>query len=139
MLTLADYIFRLMPGPPPKVPLQQLFGTAETLYQRDGFVRWAEVGNIHGISRSSVQLRFKRAIELGELDQATYNRWESSSSRGSIIAKRAGERRHDRNRSRLLIILTPENKDWLEAQCKERSVTSADIVNGLLNIARQRK
>lgn len=127
-----------MPGPAPKVPLQQLFGTCETLYQRDGFVRWADVAKVHGISRQGVQLRFKKALETGELDEATYKRWESASSRRTVIAKRAQERQQERNHLRLIVTLTPENKAWLEAQCSERGITSADIINGLLNKARMR-
>ena len=125
-----------MPGPAPKVPLQQLFGTCETLYQRDGFVRWADVAKVHGISRQSVQLRFKKALETGELDEATYKRWESASARRTVTAKRYRERERERNARELRITLTPENKAWLETQCTERGVTSADIINGLLNKAR---
>lgn len=125
-----------MPGPAPKVPLQQLFGTCETLYQRDGFVRWADVGRVHGISRQSVQLRFKKAIETGELDEATYERWESASSRRALTAQRAQERKRVQEARAVRITLTPENKAWLESQWAERNVTSADIINGLLNKAR---
>ena len=125
-----------MPGPAPKVPLQQLFGTCETLYQRDGFVRWADVAKVHGISRQSVQLRFKKAIETGELDEATYQRWESASSRRTLTAKRAQEREKARKARAVIITLTSENKAWLETQCTERGITSADIINGLLNKAR---
>ena len=125
-----------MPGPPPAVPLQQLFGTCETFYQRDGFVRWADVGRVHGISRQSVQLRFKKALETGELDEATYQRWESASSRRSLTAQNAQAREKVRKARAVNITLSPENKAWLEAQCSERSVTSADIINGLLNKAR---
>lgn len=125
-----------MPGPAPKVPLQQLFGTCETLYQRDGFVRWADVAKVHGISRQSVQLRFKKAIELGELDEATYQRWESASARRTVTAKRMQERERARQARAVRITLTPENKTWLETQWTERGVTSADIINGLLNKAR---
>lgn len=128
-----------MPGPAPKVPLQQLFGTCETLYQRDGFVRWADVGRVHGISRQSVQLRFKKAIETGELDEATYERWESASSRRTLTAKRAREREKARQARAVNITLSPDNKAWLETQCTERGVTSADIINGLLNKARTEK
>lgn len=127
-----------MPGPAPKVPLQQLFGTCETLYQRDGFVRWADVAKVHGISRQGVQLRFKKALETGELDEATYKRWESASSRRAVTAQRAQERKYTREARAVRITLSPENKAWLEQQWTERNVTSADIINGLLNKARMR-
>lgn len=116
--------------------MQQLFGTCETFYQRDGFVRWADVGRVHGISRQSVQLRFKKALETGELDEATYKRWESASSRRALTAKRYKERERDRDSRVIRITLTLENKAWLERQWEERNVTSADIINGLLNKAR---
>jgi hypothetical protein len=99
-------------------------------------VRWADVAKVHGISRQSVQLRFKKALETGELDEATYQRWESASSRRALTAQRAKERKRAKEARAVNITLSPENKAWLEAQCIERSVTSADIINGLLNKVR---
>lgn len=122
--------------PPSAVSLQQLFVTCEALYQRDGFVRWIDVANTHGISRQAVQLRFKAAIERGELDQATYDRWQSMSARRTITAKRAEEKEKERNMREVRINLTQENAEWIKAQCTERGCTRADIINGLLNKAR---
>jgi len=118
------------------ISLQQLFVTCEALYQRDGFVRWSDVANTHGISRQAVQLRFKAAIERGELDQATYDRWQSMSARRTITAKRAEEKDKERNMCEVRINLTQENAEWIKAQCIARGCTRADILNGLVNKAR---
>lgn len=125
-----------MPGPTPKTTLQQLFVTCEALYQRDGFVRWADVGKTHGISRQAVQLRLRRALETGELDDATFQRWQSMSTRRTETAKRAQDRDKERKKLDIRISVTPENKAWLEAKRTERGVTNTDIINGLLNKAR---
>lgn len=116
--------------------LQQLFVTCEALYQRDGFVRWADVGKTHGISRQAVQLRLRRALETGELDDATFQRWQSMSTRRTETAKRAQDRDKERKKLDIRISVTPENKAWLETQRTERGVTNTDIINGLLNKAR---
>lgn len=118
------------------IPLQQLFVTCEALYQRDGFVQWIDVAKTHGISRQAVQLRFKAALERGELDQATYDRWQSMSARRAITAQRAGAKDRERNKCEVRFHLTPENQEWISAQCSERGCTRADIINGLINKAR---
>jgi Rad3-related DNA helicase len=125
--------------PPSAVSLQQLFVTCEALYQRDGFVRWIDVANTHGISRQAVQLRFKAAIERGELDQATYDRWQSMSARRTATAKRAKEKDRLESTLRVSVVLSPENVTWLKDQCTERGCTRADIINGLVNKARMGK
>lgn len=126
----------LVPGPTPKTTLQQLFITCEALYQRDGFVRWADVGKTHGITRQAVQLRLRRAVETGELDTTTFQRWQSMSTRRTETAKRANDRERARRKLDIRISVTPENKAWLEAQRTERGITGSDIINGLLNKAR---
>jgi hypothetical protein len=125
--------------PASAVSLQQLFGTCEAFYQRDGFVRWIDVANTHGISRQAVQLRFKAAIERGELDQATYDRWQSMSARRTITAKRNEAKEKERKSLITSFSLTPENHEWLKNACTERGCTRADIINGLLNKARTGK
>jgi hypothetical protein len=122
--------------PASAVSLQQLFVTCEALYQRDGFVRWADVAKTHGISRQAVQLRFKAAIERGELDQATYDRWQSMSARRTTTAQRSDAKEKLRKSLIMSFSLTPENHAWLKDQCTERGCTRADILNGLINKAR---
>jgi hypothetical protein len=122
--------------PASAVSLQQLFVTCEALYQRDGFVRWIDVAKTHGISRQAVQLRFKAAIERGELDQATYDRWQSMSARRTTTAQRSDAKEKLRKSLIMSFSLTPENHAWLKDQCTERGCTRADILNGLINKAR---
>lgn len=122
--------------PASAVPLQQVFVTCEALYQRDGFVRWADVARTHGLSRQAIQLRLRRAIELGQLDTETYDRWSSMSSRRTATAKRVNDKKQAESGCDLRCSLTPENAKWVRDQIDLRSCTRADIVNGLINKAR---
>lgn len=119
--------------------LQQILVTCEALYQKDGFVRWVDVAKTHGVSRQAIQIRLRRAIENGDLDQATYDRWESMASRRTAAAKRASAVKKDVGLRTLRCVLTPENYEWLEATCTERGIVRGDVINGLLNKARMNK
>jgi len=122
--------------PASAVSLQQLFVTCEALYQRDGFVRWADVAKTHGLTRQAVQSRFRKATERGELDGATFERWQSMSTRRTETAKRSEAKEKLRKSLIMSFSLTPENHAWLKDQCTERGCTRADILNGLINKAR---
>jgi len=122
--------------PASAVPLQQVFVTCEALYQRDGFVRWADVAKTHGLSRQAIQLRLRRALELGQLDTETYDRWSSMSSRRAATAKRTAATKQSINGRTVRCLLTHENSDWLNTECENRGCTRADIINGLINKAR---
>jgi len=122
--------------PASAISLQQLFVTCEALYQRDGFVRWADVAKTHGLTRQAVQSRLRKATERGELDGATFERWQSMSARRTETAKRAGIKDKDRKEREIRFTLSPENHTWLKDQCTERGCTRADILNGLINKAR---
>ena len=122
--------------PASAISLQQLFVTCEALYQRDGFVRWADVAKTHGVSRQAVQLRLKAAVGKGELEETTFKRWQSMSTRRTETAKRAGIKDKDRKEREIRFTLSPENHTWLKDQCTERGCTRADILNGLINKAR---
>jgi len=121
---------------------QQMFDICERLYQLNGFVKWADVGKALGVSRQAVQLRLRAAQSRGELDDATYDRWASMTARAAASREnRAKSRERDRERYRneIRFQLSPENAEWLRAECVFRKVTSADIINGLLNVARLSK
>ncbi len=122
--------------PASAVSLQQLFITCEALYQRDGFVRWADVAKTHGVTRQAVQLRLRRAMEQGELEETTFKRWQSMSTRRTETAKRSDAKEKLRKSLIMSFSLTPENHAWLKDQCTERGCTRADILNGLINKAR---
>lgn len=121
---------------PSAASLAQLIATCEVIYQRDGFVRWVDVAKVLGVSRQAVQLRLRRAIELGQIEQSTYDRWESMSSRRTAVAQRAKEKKLDEGKRNLRVMLTQENSDWLNTECDVRNCTRADIVNGLITKAR---
>lgn len=118
------------------VPLQQILLTCEALYQKDGFVRWVDVAKSYGLSRQAIQLRLRRAIESGQLDQSTYDRWESMSSRRTTTAKRAKARKSEEAHLELRCALTPDNHAWLQAECERRGCTRSDIVNGIITKSR---
>lgn len=119
-----------------QVPLNQIFVSCEALYQRDGFVKWADVAKIHGLSRQAIPKRMERAIASGELDQATYDRWSSMSSRRSIIAKRQADNKRRDMKNVVQFSLSQDNADWIRTECEVRQCTRADIINGLINKAR---
>lgn len=119
-----------------QVPLNQIFVSCEALYQRDGFVKWADVAKIHGLSRQAIPKRMQRAIDSGELDKATYDRWSSMSSRRAILAQRRTETKQSEGRNVTRLSFTEDNADWLRTECEVRQCTRADIINGLINKAR---
>lgn len=129
-----------MAAPRSAIPLTAIFETCEKLYARDGFVKWADVGKVHGLSRQAIQLRLKAALQRGELDQATHERWMSMSARAATSRERrrlSREADAERQRARVQLVLTPENEQWLRRECIFRKMRSIDIINGLITKARE--
>jgi hypothetical protein len=108
----------------------------EEFYKRDGFVSWSDVARALGISRQAVQGRLKQAVERGELDTETFERFRSMSSRRAASRYKEEERRNEAKLS-IQVGMTPENGAWLRAQCELRRLNPADIINGLLTKARE--
>ena len=121
---------------PQPATLEAITHTCEETYKRDGYVRWAEVASIHGISRQAVHARIKDAVAQGSLSPEDVARWQSMSSRAALARHRRDTQELHR-RLRLDIQLTVDNYTWLDSQCASRSCTRTDIVNGLLNKERQ--
>jgi len=119
-----------------KTSLQPLIQLCEEFYERDGFVSWSDVARALGISRQAVQGRIKQAVERGELDTETFERFRSMSSRRAASRYNEEERRNEAKLT-LQVRVTPENGAWLRAQCELRRLTAADIINGLLTKARE--
>ncbi len=118
-----------------ELSLDEVCKTCQRLYERDGYVKWTDVGTEHGITRQAVHARLKRAVATGRLDPAQLERWQSMSSRAAASREREEER--DLNRKlRLDVQLTVENLGWLRTECERRQATSADVINGLINKAR---
>jgi predicted DNA-binding protein YlxM (UPF0122 family) len=118
-----------------KTSLQPLLQLCEEFYKRDGFVSWSDVARALDVSRQAVQGRLKQAVECGELDTETFERFRSMSSRRAAARQNEEERR---NAAKLTVQvgLTPENGAWLRAQCELRRITTTDIINGLITKAR---
>lgn len=122
---------------PPRshIPFDELRQACEKLYLRDGFVKWAEIADAYGITRQAVHARLKAAIERGDLDNATFDRWRSVSSRRA--QSKVNERlREEVRKLTFAVTLTPDNFAWLRTECLARRATSSDLINGLLNKAR---
>jgi predicted transcriptional regulator len=117
------------------VPLPDLIHTFEEIYKRDGYVRWAEVASIHGITRQAVHARIQDAQHQGFLHPEDVARWRSMSSRAALSRRRRDIQELHR-RFRLDIQLTSENYAWLDAECVSGNCTRTDVVNGLINKAR---
>ena len=121
---------------------QQMFDICEKLYQLNGFVKWADVGQALGVSRQAVQLRLRAAVARGDLPESEMERWASVSSRRAVARenhKRSRLTYEEKRRLKTEFTLLPENYEWLRAECVFRKATSADIINGLLNVARLSK
>lgn len=122
------------------IPLPEIVATCERFFARDGFVKWSDVAAVHGLSRQAIQLRLKAATERGDLEPGTMERWASMSARVATSREnRKRSREADRERDRLTIrtVLTPENVAWLRAECVYRKLRTNDIINGLINKARE--
>jgi predicted DNA-binding protein YlxM (UPF0122 family) len=118
-----------------QVTLDELTELCERFYERDGFVKWAEVADAFGITRQAVQARLKQAVTRGRLSAETVERWQSMSARAAHTRHKEAERKF--NRSLVVEIqLSPENSKWLRTECAVRSLRSSDIINGLINKAR---
>lgn len=118
------------------IPLEDIVATCEQLYAANGFVKWADVGKIHEISRQGVLNRLQKATERGDLAPEVMDRWRSTTSR--LAKSRANEElRRENEKLRFQMTLTPENKRWLDTECVARGIHGADLVNGLITKARQ--
>ena len=121
---------------PRYTPLEEIIGLCESIYKRDGFVKWSEVADILGITRSAVQARLAKAVATSKLSQETYENWRSVSSRVAQ-SKKNKEIRLENDRCRITVVLTPRNKQWIQEQGALRQCTSSDIINGLLTRERE--
>jgi len=116
-------------GYPKYIALDDLVATCEQLYEANGFVKWADVGKVHGMSRQGVLNRLQNATERGDLAPDLLDRWRSVSSRRA--------QSQIREKLYLRILVTEENKRWLDTESVLHKASQADIINGLINRARQ--
>jgi hypothetical protein len=122
-------------GMPKYTALIDLTNTCKRLYEAHGFVKWSDVGKVHGISRQAVLNRLQTAVERGDLEPGTLDMWRSTSAR--IAQSRANKDLRDEHaKLRLPLTLTPINKKWLDTECLAQQCRPSDIINGLINKAR---
>lgn len=117
------------------VTLAEICHTCERLYAEHGFVKWSDVARVYNLSRQAVHNRLKAAVAKGDLDEETFLRWSSPTSRAAVSRS---NRKDSREREKLTIraTLSLENLTWLREECEIRKVGTADIINGLINKAR---
>lgn len=123
-------------GLPKYTPLEDLVKTCERLYEAYGFVKWADVGKVHGVSRQAVLNRLQTASERGDLPPGALDRWRSASARRAR-AKSNEQLRRENERLQISLTLTPNNRTWLDTECLARQCRPADIINGLITKARE--
>jgi len=120
-------------------PLERICEICERFYERDGFVKWTDVGKALGLSRQAIQLRLQAAVKKGDLPPETVERWQSMGSRAAVARERETTRLRERGQYERRIRFTPENLNWLQEEAAFREVSMVDIVNGLVTLARERK
>lgn len=117
------------------VSLDRIRATCERIYLRDGFVKWSDVATEHGLSRQAIQARLKKAVATGQIPPEDVDRWMSTSARLRVSRLNEHARRQN-EKLNIRVTLTPENFEWIQAQCKARGLRSGDIINGLITKAR---
>ena len=125
-------------GPHSSVTLEHLLALCERFYEKNGFVKWSEVAEVVGLSRQAIQLRLKSAVERGLITQEKVDRYRSMSSRTAAARERKEASRALRNQ-RIAVLFTDENLQWLREESVIRGVRIPDIINGLVNRAREAK
>lgn len=116
--------------------LEEMIAICERLYERDGFVQWAEVGKALGVTRQAVQLRFRAAVAKGQVSKELVEKYQSMTAKHAVAAQNRTKGR-EVDKLRIHTVLTPENKKWLQAEAVVRRVRTSDIVNGLIQKARE--
>ncbi len=125
-------------GPVPSVTLEHLLALCDRFYEKNGFVKWSEVAEVVGLSRQAIQLRLKGAVERGLITQEQVDRYRSMSSRVATTREKREASREAESR-RLSVMFTEENIEWLREESVIRGVRIPDIINGLVNRAREAK
>lgn len=123
------------PGPKPAVPLEAIIAVCEELYTRSGFVKFTEAAQRLGLQDGTLHKRFRDAIARGDLSPETVDRWRSLTARRRITAA-ARKAKHARSTGRIEVTLTPENFEYVKAQCAKHNGNMSEIVNGIINIAK---
>lgn len=119
-----------MTRPLPESRYRELRARAEAHYARQGFVKWADLGWELGVTRQRVLQMIQAAVELGHLTESDVERYRSEASRRA--ASRTNEKaRHQLDKLKLRVALTPENFEWLESAMggAASGTTRSDLIN----------
>lgn len=121
----------------PRFTIQEMLEICERFYQRDGFVKWADVARALGVSRTAIQSRVTTATERGEIDQATLDRYRNIGSRAAASREREKARKDGYNLTTFPITLTEENANWVRKEAAFKGVYKTEFINGLITKARE--
>jgi histone acetyltransferase (RNA polymerase elongator complex component) len=117
--------------------LAEILEICERFYQRDGFVKWADVARALGVSRTAIQTRLNDAVRRGDLDSAVLDRYRSIGSRAAATREREKARKEAYNLTTFPITLTEENAAWVRKEAAFKGVYRTEFINGLISKARE--
>ncbi len=115
--------------------VEELRTLCENIYKRDGFVKWTEVAELLGASRQAIFNRLNVSVAKGQLTEAEVERWRSFSRRA--LTRKNEQLRREQEKLRISVTLTSDNKRWLAYNSQKEHCTTSDIINGLINRARE--
>ena len=111
-----------------------LIKRAESHYERQGFVKWADLAHEIGVSRQRILQMMQHAVCQNLLTGADLDRYRSTSSR--LAASRSNEEMRRKLRKRTIQVnLLPDNYTWLEEVVRSapNGTTRGDLINTALN------
>lgn len=121
-----------MPSPLSLQRYTELIKRAESHYERQGFVKWADLGNEMGVSRQRILQMMQQAVGYNLLTGEDLARYRSAASR-EAVARANEEYRRKLEKHRIQITLLPDNYEWLESAMM--SAPSGTTRNDLINAA----
>jgi hypothetical protein len=123
-----------MPRPIEYTRYTDLIRRAESHYERQGFVKWADLAAEIGVSRQRVLQMMQQAVGYNLLTGSDIARYRSPSSR-LAVARANAEYRRDLEKQRISVVVLPENYAWLEGatQSAPPGTTRSDLINAAIN------
>lgn len=111
----------------------ELIKRAEAHYERQGFVKWADLATELGVSRQRVMQMLQSAVGHDLITGKDLDRYRSPSSRSKL--SRANEAlRREIDKQRIKLALLPDNYAWLESamQASPQGTTRSDLINAAI-------
>jgi Mn-dependent DtxR family transcriptional regulator len=108
----------------------QLLARAEAHYARQGFVKWSDLATELGLSRQRILQMMQQAVCLGLITGDDLDRYRSADSRRKA-AQSSREERRALERLKLQLVVTPENRLWLDTalEAAPAGTSRCDLIN----------